>query len=53
MILNDLIKNKNEKELLIRLRNIIPSFEIQEFLSEVRIQNTLFVDIYSKNRITE
>ena len=52
-VLDKLITNDDEEELLKKLRDIIPSFDLQEFLNEVRLTNTIFVDIYSKNRIIE
>ncbi|EKE28129.1 MAG: hypothetical protein ACD_3C00094G0003, partial [uncultured bacterium (gcode 4)] len=47
-ILNSMIKNKDEAVLLKRLNEIIIDFDLDEFLKEAALSNTVFVDIYNK-----
>ena len=39
-----LIKNKNEEELINRLKIIISDFEVEDFIKKVREENTTYVD---------
>jgi len=43
-LINDLVKKDDELTLLSKIKDIIPDFEISEFIKKVREENTLFID---------
>ncbi len=51
-IIDKLIKNKDEKALISRIRKIILDFDLEEFLDKVREEGTIYVD-YKDLRIIE